>query len=524
MCPLIQPDSFINGPCVSGEALSESYDNAYGFVSDLWPPPATNWIKRSQQSWPTVNIVQKIVRDGCHFVPTGHKLGLQENLEWRISFSSAEQKLVFSMNHCQFLTYGLLKIFLKEVIKSKIGDQNMSSYHIKTSVFWAIQQSSMSQWCPQNLLECFWVCFKLILKWVYEGVCPNFFIPENNMFIHKIYGAKQMVLFHRLYDLYEKGFLGLLESPKIRSLITSQYQNLRPCVHTLEYTLIPQCEFDSELFEEISANDSAQVINLKQCLIALQSLEETVCWPLTHYQGIMVQKITATILQSTIFILHMCSNKAENRKKYIIDKMAVKVLKLAARFGYTFDTLFIIMYFYKTFRYTKALSVIEKMEAVLSRPETYIEVVSEKSLSTKIKQCTASYAYFDICNSIPYIEELINLQNHSHQSQWCTLHIPPLILLHMLKFLCYRHIDTGRAQFVLYDLQYLLNLNGDVIVPNNIRDISWHILGLCQELNENISDALYSYTQSFKQKNENRIKMATLMKIREITHHDLNVF
>lgn len=40
-------------------------------------------------------------------------LGLHENEEWRISFSQAEYKFVCAMNHCQFLTFGLLKLFLK---------------------------------------------------------------------------------------------------------------------------------------------------------------------------------------------------------------------------------------------------------------------------------------------------------------------------------------------------------------------------------------------------------------------------
>jgi hypothetical protein len=37
-------------------------------------------------------------------VAIGHKLEKYENNEWRISFSLAQQTLVYSMNHCQFLT------------------------------------------------------------------------------------------------------------------------------------------------------------------------------------------------------------------------------------------------------------------------------------------------------------------------------------------------------------------------------------------------------------------------------------
>lgn len=50
---------------------------------------------------------------------------------------------------------------------------------MKTAVFWAIQQNALPHWRPQNLLVGFWVCFKLLIKWVYEGVCPNFFHPRE---------------------------------------------------------------------------------------------------------------------------------------------------------------------------------------------------------------------------------------------------------------------------------------------------------------------------------------------------------
>ncbi|XP_061166129.1 uncharacterized protein LOC133175050 [Saccostrea echinata] len=194
-----------HGPCASGIIGTIEFDHAYCFVCDFWPLSASSWIDRCH-SWPQPHVVDDIVKNGCHFVAIGHKLGRHEDQEWRISFSLAEQKLVFAMNHCQFLTYGLLKLFLTEIINNGVGDDDklLCSYHMKTAVFWVIQQNTIPHWCPQNLLGGFWVCFKLILKWVYEVVCPNFVIPYN-MFLSNIYGEGQRQLFNRLYGLYEKG-------------------------------------------------------------------------------------------------------------------------------------------------------------------------------------------------------------------------------------------------------------------------------------------------------------------------------
>ncbi|XP_062577132.1 uncharacterized protein LOC134239005 [Saccostrea cucullata] len=105
MCSASPRHTVPHGPCSSGTFRKLDYDNAHSFVSDLWLPSASSWIDRCQSQ---PHVVNDIVRNRCHFVAVGHKLGRHENHEWRISFSLAEQKLVYSMNHCQFLTYGLL--------------------------------------------------------------------------------------------------------------------------------------------------------------------------------------------------------------------------------------------------------------------------------------------------------------------------------------------------------------------------------------------------------------------------------
>nr|XP_034303410.1 uncharacterized protein LOC117681746 isoform X2 [Crassostrea gigas] len=135
-CSVVFPNSTVHGPCGSGVRVGVEYDNAYCFVSDFWPVSASSWIYRCH-SWPHPKVVSDIVRNGCHFVAIGHPLGSHEHEEWRISFSQAEYKLVSSMNHCQFLIYGLLKLFLKEIMnqQSEETDKLLCSYHMKTTIF-----------------------------------------------------------------------------------------------------------------------------------------------------------------------------------------------------------------------------------------------------------------------------------------------------------------------------------------------------------------------------------------------------
>lgn len=114
-----------------------------------WYPEPNNWrtarpwIPRCQQKgWPmnTTTSISTIVKSGVHIVPIGSSPN--ENLEWRISFTKAEQKLVYSFNHCQFLCYGLLKIFMMEVINARRKTHVLCLYLIKTVIIWVIQNDS----------------------------------------------------------------------------------------------------------------------------------------------------------------------------------------------------------------------------------------------------------------------------------------------------------------------------------------------------------------------------------------------
>nr|XP_022315412.1 LOW QUALITY PROTEIN: uncharacterized protein LOC111119499 [Crassostrea virginica] len=524
----IYPGSTEHGPCESGEVLGRvEYDFAWCFACDFWPPSASSWINRCH-SWPDREVVDDIIRNGCHFVPIGNPLGLHEHEEWRISFSVAEYKLVHTMNHCQFLTYGLLKIFLKEVIEDKQSVETnklLCSYHMKTAVFWVIQQNVVPLWCPQNLLAGFWVCFKLLLKWVYKGVCPNFFIPQNNLFQTKIHGSAQRSLFLQLHGLYEKGLACLLQSSSIRSYITDVLYNPRLSICTNEDRMLSECEYDVELFKKINHYATQPHPNLDHCIKYLQSLELVIGLPLTQCQVLMLQKLTANILQNTAFTLHnMYKNTGLNKQMYIVDRMACYMLKFAAKFGCISDMMYIAMYYYKALRYRDALSITEIIKVKLAQPglmyrthvdpERYTEAVGGQSWSTKIRQAVAHDIILNICAS--YINELTTEQQSALQNNQPFLYIPLFVVLHFVEFLCYRHIDTTLAQIALEELQVLVHNDQGLYVRYLYRDISWEILGICQQMTGNLQAALFSYHQSCTQYPWNKIQNATQMRIQDL--------
>ena len=176
------------------------------------------------------------------------------------------------MNHCQFLCYGMMKIFLKEVINADDNDPCLSSYFIKTDMFWVVHNDRRIEWTPCNLFFCLWNCLKLLLSWVYRGECPNFFIPQNNMFKEKVVGHKQAALFEKLYLLYNKGISCLLLSPTIANYLIKS---------TLDRTLTPsteECEISSDfhldlcLFHEI--NRLLQLSVHKVCIYCFRTISK----------------------------------------------------------------------------------------------------------------------------------------------------------------------------------------------------------------------------------------------------------
>ena len=241
-----------HGPCSTAVAGTTEVDYAHCFKSDKLPEEAHCFIKRLHNvGWPSMSILQKIVSGGCHFVAIGAKESLTEPMEWRISFSATEKVLIHSMNHVQFLCYGLLKIFLKEAIDVKTEIKGLlCSYFLKTALFWEISTGHM-QWNASSFLSCFWRCFQRLLYWIHNAYCPNFFIPENNMFAGKVHGEACKCLLLYLVPLYKEGYNCLLRCQSIQHKLHAIIQ--RPLMVNITETTeeSEKCQLEVELILEL---------------------------------------------------------------------------------------------------------------------------------------------------------------------------------------------------------------------------------------------------------------------------------
>ena len=75
-------------------------------------------------------------------------------------------------------------------------------------------------------------------------------------------------------------------------------------VCTEERALIHEAVLDNGLISEIVTNEALDLRNLRRCMEHLHVVEQLIRSPLTQCQIFMLQKLTATIFQTSVFMLH----------------------------------------------------------------------------------------------------------------------------------------------------------------------------------------------------------------------------
>ncbi|KAK3099890.1 hypothetical protein FSP39_011300 [Pinctada imbricata] len=87
---------YIHGPCVTAESMRYGEnDLAVTLASKTWPIDAVACVHRLLKcGWPSIDVIQAMVNEGCLFVPIGCRTSPNPDVEWRMSFSLSEKRLV----------------------------------------------------------------------------------------------------------------------------------------------------------------------------------------------------------------------------------------------------------------------------------------------------------------------------------------------------------------------------------------------------------------------------------------------
>ena len=195
----VRPGMESHGPCVSDGV----FDFAICLRGAIWPAMAKQRLMScNSRTWLPDPLKDKLLSGGCVYVPVGPRNSSDYDMLWRISFALAERQLILRMTYAQILCYALLKIVLKECInKNDLTRDLLCSYFMKTCLFWVIEETDNNEniWSSANLFNCFNLCITKITGWVNDCVCPNYFLPQNNMFIGRIHDGNKSNLLDILH-------------------------------------------------------------------------------------------------------------------------------------------------------------------------------------------------------------------------------------------------------------------------------------------------------------------------------------
>ncbi|KAK3087754.1 hypothetical protein FSP39_010197 [Pinctada imbricata] len=524
--------SSCHGPCQTSTLLGCERDSAYTLSCRFWPKEAISFVHRSlRRGWPSYETLMQICKDGCLLVPINSKqqqYSDMTDLQWRISFSLAEKKLVYSMNHSQFLCYGLSKLLLNEVLKKASPNEDLlCSYFMKTAVFWEISEDR-NDWSPSNFLSKFWKVFCRLIRWVSIGYCPNFFIPENNMFQGKIFGETQVTLLGTLRDLYIDGYWSLLRCPSL-------YEDLSLLITRPEIAYILSCDESEYVPSSKIMLERLRFILTFDLSIGVTNREEILRIMINMLSMLNTQSvdIMCTVRLRVNYLLQTYSqkaflsqnssyfNKSRNRIMHNDFKTAQAILCRTKTF-FCMNYFILIQHIYMAGNYHRTIEMIHYTRHKLqSQSYMYTWTLNGDIIMAALQR---GMSYDTVAKSL-IVSEIAMYEDTSNEELKleclaleqtvgaCLLSIPPLVFLNFLLILSYTRLGENYRRYDILDELHTLLYHDD---GNHIRilhrAISWEILGICQQLCDDPHGAYQSYLHALDN-DFNYFKQATVERI-----------
>ncbi|XP_021340834.1 uncharacterized protein LOC110441879 [Mizuhopecten yessoensis] len=502
-----------NGPSCSIDEQMIRADVVHSFQCNCWPKEANGWITRTRlYGWPHQTLIENIIHSGCHLVPVGDKCSEDTFLQWRISFATAERSLVHSFSHIQLKVYALLKCLLKQIkdmLKETIGDDDiLCSYFLKTILFYAIENSSQLFWQEKHLFYCFWFCFNILIAWVRAGVCPNYFIPANNMFRRKVHGQHQQILLDILKNFCQLKWMCL----SVTNIFNPSILETRVCPRTEQEMIFWQDIQTVAAIKGISIKPRAEPLRIIRKAIHLLSKSQSDFDEVFTYQYSMfcLQRLAAEQVSQDRYAM---DNKTRYKslgkcKNWMIHgvSMGTELLRLA-----TFH--FLLGNFIKSLEMCKqvmklascfigSLGGTEEIEELFRHNYSQSEHTAERL--QKIYTNFITFTYEDL-----YLPHLcLEMANECE-----LLHIPPLPFAIFLSFLCCHELKDTRGRDAA--LRNMVDVQYDEQQGGHKHWIVNNLLGICYEIIGDSRMAIRAYWNS-AQRNMNFIFYCTNPAIQRI--------
>ncbi|XP_063406035.1 uncharacterized protein LOC134689995 [Mytilus trossulus] len=471
-----------HGPCFSD--TDQHYDLAFCLRSKRFPNIAIPWVRRHRRQWPPNVVIDKIVKYGCLLVAIGPRTISDTTLLWRLSFSMAEKQLSHSFNYTQFLCYGLLKLTLKRIInKHEDVKDLLCSYFLKTALFWISEEVDFETFQLSRLFHCFFLCLDKLIVWINKCYCPNYFIPQHNMFLGKIDQSNNTNLQNVLGSIKSGGIDGLIH------ILFPPESGYHPLLRT---------ELDIFVFKTCLCPTTTECRSHTDLLLQFA-------------QSLQIQESSTIVIDICKFYYGFISQYAaqllppptRTSKSNNIHTLYHRHLQEGVMTDAVSGWLLYASYFYVIGKYNVTLRITEYVLSRCKHGMLYLDshlfeedqikryrqnVHSKLRLRDKLKLATVRDVTY-ICHSSLIPEEL---QLEVEETHIC---LPPIVLSRCLRFLCHHHLgNIFNRQLELHNL--FLTAKYKHFVSSQKTSDSLTVLGRCYEISGDKLTALQWYQEA----------------------------
>ena len=161
------------------ERVKFGMDIVPAFRTRGWPEVAREWMSR-ERKWPSPDIVDKVIQEGCHLVVKPPKTNGNADCDFRISFSHAEYLLSQEMNHIQRECYRCLKRYHRAYLSTQPA--SLVTFHLKNVLLQTIEETGVDKWTESNRADCMMKLLGNLLKALTNKDLRHFFVRSYNLF------------------------------------------------------------------------------------------------------------------------------------------------------------------------------------------------------------------------------------------------------------------------------------------------------------------------------------------------------
>ncbi|VDI67757.1 Hypothetical predicted protein [Mytilus galloprovincialis] len=460
------PDCMIiHGPCQSNP--DNTIDFARCVRCEEWITPAHPWIYRSRSSWPDHRLVMSVVKYGVIFVPIGCKGSVNEDLEWRISFSFAEKLLIFSFSHTQLLCYAMMKIILKDIIKKKYDDL-ICSYFLKTIMLWLCEESNPSEWHAGNMIQCLKGCLRRLIYCVKYKTCLHYFIPENNLFESRFTDNQHKCLLDTLHNICNSLWTYIFHTDTFQRFREEQNNSCSPYLTASSLSSLSYTFLDLPFHSSHRTQIIPFIINMND----------------TEFSTYMLARFSNYWMQSpdgNAFI-------GRNKSVYTQYQKSLHCIKAGLYHDAITAWSFLASLFYKHKRFHECIDIINYTLSKCTPDKIMLSMNNSLSEQTYFKTVKEVAGLLLTCKYLiilpvsfnkPYYLLPLELTSLINDFGY-TYGFPAVVYCQMLSFLCLHHLRDNRGKlYALQDLEltiqekYYIQLNRNQLkIANNCLEIA----------------------------------------------------